>query len=276
MYNKKGVAIPVLGTVFIIISIIAFAILGTVGGEFLRSSTEKAGKTISLVNFAESIRKMTNESLDIIARRTAYDLGKLGGIKGTDTTIWTVNYPKIEDLKTILENEIKQRLPHSDITDDRKITWENNSINIDIIYSLDPVIYSTSFLAGGFTNFSVYDQSIDSKIKVNHVFNHPVNSSYFKLLHIGRQIFEDAAYYSLLTTDTAMLETSLKTDFNIEASIKDSGDYWNISLKDVNCLLTNEFYCIAPLRADEPKLVIWKGENIPYDYLQLNFRIKKV
>lgn len=268
MSNKKGVAVPILGTVLIVIGIIGFAYLGTLGGEFLRSTNVKAFKAISLTSFEESLRKMVEESLDIIAKRNAYDLGKLGGLKGTDTAVWTGTYPQIKDLKAMLEDEIKENLPSYEIKNNIRVEWGNNSIDIDITSN-------TNFLIIGSSNFSVRDETIDSTIKINLIFNNIVNSSYFKLLDIGRKIFEDAVYYNLLISDIASLETRIETDFNIEASIKDSGEYWNVSLKDVNCLLTDEFYCIAPLRAGEGKLVNWEGVDIPYDYLQLNFRIKK-
>jgi len=233
MSNKKGVAIPVLGTLLIIIGIIAFAILGTFGGEFLRSSTEKAGKVISLVNFVESLRKMADESLGIVARRTAYDLGKTGGVKGPDIAVWTGSYPRIKDLKEVLENEVEQRIPHTAIKNDIEVDW-NNKISIDI-GKTDIVTDIKAFLIKGYRNFSAYDASINSKISVNQNFGRPIGSSYFKLLLAGRKILEDATYYSLLTTNTAGLEAAIDADFNIEASIKDSGDYWDISLKDTSC-----------------------------------------
>jgi len=80
MFYKKGVAIPVLGTVLIVASIIFFMFLWQAGGTFERAAIQKGGTIISLVNFAESLRKISDENIEIIARRAAYDLGKKGGI----------------------------------------------------------------------------------------------------------------------------------------------------------------------------------------------------
>jgi hypothetical protein len=136
------------------------------------------------------------------------------------------------------------------------------------------LLISKNFLVVGNKSFSIYDKSIDSKISVIHKINYTVNSSYFKLLYVGRQIFENSKYYTNLDISDpaklAQLKTDLEADFGITASITVIGDHIDVLLEDKSCDLINDFYCIAPLRPGETGIVV-SGREIPYDYLKLHF-----
>jgi len=332
MYNKKGMLIPTLGTLFIVIIIIFLAFVGIFSSYEESGIAQRGGKAISLSDYSEFWKKSLEESLQIISKRTAYDLGKIGGIYGMETALWNNTYPSMDILKEQLESRIEENLPQRKIRNGKTVNWENgysfisygkNRLDGDADYDGDvdqadadicmlavdsypgalnwnpncdfnednyidiedfviiganmdrtggpSLATSKSFILKGNKNFSISDESIDSTIFANHNFNLNISSSYFKLLFIGRKILEDNSYYSLLVTDRPQLENKLKNDFNIFSIITLSGDYIEVSLTDNSCL--PEYYCLAPLTSNEPKLRLPSGKVIPYNFLSLNFKV---
>jgi hypothetical protein len=128
MSNKRGIAIPVFGTLFIVISIFLFWAVGNiVPGTFEGATVQKGGVAISLSNNVEYWEKSFDESLQLISKRAAYDLGKVGGIEGIDT--WDITYPKPPDLVQSLGDKIKVNLIKGKIQDgDKTIEWNDNSL----------------------------------------------------------------------------------------------------------------------------------------------------
>ena len=82
MFNKKGITIPVLGTVFIVIAIIGLASLNLFILPLEAGNIQKGGVSISLSNNVEFWKKSFDESLQIISKKSAYDLGKIVGVEG--------------------------------------------------------------------------------------------------------------------------------------------------------------------------------------------------
>ena len=257
----------------VVVSVLIWA-LGKGTETFESGVIQKGGTSISLANYAELFRKMTDESLEIIARRTAYDLGKIGGIEGPDIIIWNTLYPELNDLEEALEYKIKKNLPNEKIKNEKEITWKDSNISVlDYdIGSCGPLDNSKCFVVDGYKNFSIYDKSIDSEIKVNYQIDRTINSSYFKLLYVGRQIFEYPDYL-LNLGDPATLQTILINDFpDLDFTLVSLPDgLLGILIEDKSCLVIDESYCIAPLKPGETGITHPKtGKQIPYDYLKLN------
>jgi len=264
MFNKKGIGIPIIGTVLIVVFIVTFIVLSGSQAPFEKNAIQKSGSSISLNNFIEIIRKMTEESLEVISKRTSYELG----INGGGTIDWNQLTPAITTLEDNLILKIKENIPTGSVETSRKVTWGEGFINITSYTNYN-------FIVEGNKRISVYDKSIETTIDTNLIFNSTINSSYFKLLRAGRAILEDTTYYNLLLSNWTLLEAAIATDFNLGLSpvLTQDGDYVNITLADGSCLDINQSYCLAPLKKGEPSILSWYGKSIPYDFLKLNYRI---
>jgi len=277
MPNKKGMTIPMAGTVFLIITVVAFSFLGLFSRSFEGENIEQGGLTISLSNHLEFWRKSLDESMQIISKRAAYDLGKNGGIEGKEIAVWNKTYPSITVLKDRLERKIKDNIPKGSIEDGRRVEWRNDNVSVSGYNTVcGPIKDSKCFLIDGYKEFSIYDKTLDSNTFLNYTINSSINSSYFKLLNAGRAILENNTYVSLLVSDRLLLEQTMKIIYGVDASILINGqnpDYLDVTLSDDSCIALNEFYCIVPAKPPEPSLVIWNGATIPYDYLYLHYQI---
>jgi len=331
MFNKKGLTIPTLGTIFVIITIAFFAFVGVLSTSFEAGNIQKGGLAISLSNHAEFFRKSLDESIQIVAKRSAYEIGETGGFSEPGTAVWRSDYPTLNDLRDNLESRIMENLPKYKIEGTRTIEWGYGKIKIraseleskgdlnlnGIVDSSDndtfiaafgsspddsnwnkyadlnddneidvfdlmkfnygitgpPLSEEKNFILKLNKNFSIYDKVIDSTIYINHFFNGPINSTYFRLAYIGRQMFEDPRYsVNLNSIGLAQLKTDLENDFTISATLTADENFIDILLEDRNCDLINNFYCIAPLRDDEDKVFLG-GKLRPFDYIKLHFRV---
>ena len=266
--------IPVLGTVLVVFAIVVASVIGLViGPTFQGEAIQKGGLGISIYNNAEFWIKALDESVQIISRRSAYDLGKSGGIIGPEVFTWHINYPSMETFQKNLESQIKGSLPQGTIKAERTIEWGPGSINA--LYSdCGPIASSKCFFVKGNKSFSISDEDIEAKISLYpHAFYFKINSSYFRLLYVGRQILDDSRYSSLLNDITA-LKSLLQVDFpDLDFQISNSvpANIIEITITDKSCLPT-EYYCLAPLKPGEDGIILG-GKEIPYDFLKLKFRI---
>jgi hypothetical protein len=132
MYCKKGLVIPVLGTVLIIITIISLMFVGAFSSSMEGGIIQKGGKAISLSNYVEFWKKSIDESSKIIFMRTAYDLGKTGGMESLDVPIWNSTYLSIGFLREELENRINENLPKSSIGSGKIVKFGEGNIHINL------------------------------------------------------------------------------------------------------------------------------------------------
>jgi len=265
------------GGILLILIISSLTIVYIIGGQepVNRNVVSVEGKLMSFADEADLISKTFNQSIEFISQRAAYDLGKVGGIEGSETALWDSTYPSIDSLKQQLENRIKENLPQGIITNGRTIIWGEGKIDISS--------YDTKyFLINGNKSFSIYDKSIDSRISFNpYNFYQNINSNYFKLLNAGRAIMEDPRFNTkfknlgdLLNELNAARDAGDPRFTNLNFGITVSGDIVEITIIDKTCLLNNDYYCIAPLKSGESGIINpLDGIKIPYDYLKLKFRI---
>jgi len=273
LVNMKG-GILGCGAILGILIIGSFVIIFmTQTGPLSAAVATKEGQMISFGNYVHLFVKNFNQSINFISQKAAYDLGKTGGIEGTESSIWSISYPKLSDLEIELEDKIKN-LPTENIEGNKMITWREGSINV-LNYDINPcgrLEDSNCFLVNGSKKFSVYDGSIKTKTEINHRIKSLISSSYFKLLYVGRLIVEDAKYSSKLN-DPVGLENDLTNDFpGLDFTISLSGNILDVLIEDQICDLINEFYCIAPINPEEPGITI-NGDSVLYDYLKLNFKV---
>jgi hypothetical protein len=238
------------------------------GNDVDRGVVSSEGKMTSFVNYAYLLIKTFNTSIDFISQRAAYDLGSVGGIEGSEVQIWDATSPTIDTLTQQLESRIKENLPQGTTEGGISIMWGDASI------SVSDCTDSKCFLVSGGKTFSIYEKAIDSRISMNPFkINSKISSSYFRLLYVGRQIFENTKYYTnLIVSDPAklaQLKTDWENDFGITASITAVEGQIDVLLEDKSCDLINDFYCIAPLKPGETGEI----SEVPYDYLKLKFRV---
>ena len=132
MYCKKGLIIPTMGTVLIIITIITLMFVGAFSSSMEGGIIQKGGKAISLSNHVEFWKKSIDESSKIIFMRTAYDLGKTGGMDSLEISVWNVTYPSIGFLREELENRIDENLPKSSIGTGKIVKFGEGNIRINL------------------------------------------------------------------------------------------------------------------------------------------------
>jgi hypothetical protein len=247
-------------------------------GPLSATVATKEGEIISFGNSIVMLTRILDTSIEFISQRTAYDLGKNGGVIGSKIADWNETYPTINDLKTELEKSIKNNLPKEYIKNDITITWGESKIDVSNydVNPCGPIENSKCFLVKGNKSFTAYSESISSRSTVNHKINSLVNSSYFKLLYVGRQILENNIYYNLLLTNRKQLEQKIYNDFGLSSSIISVGNFIEVSLWE-ECLKNNEFHCIAPTKPGETKIIDpLTGKQIPYDYINLTFKVSEL
>lgn len=146
-----------------------------------RTIVDRSSDVVSAVNTAESIRALLNPSVQQIAQRAAYDVG----VNGARVSEWDSAKPDLATITETLTKEIRQRLPTGeDDTGGKNVLWESNSASIT----------STSdenFNLDGGIGFLVEDAAVNSRIRINHKFNMPIQSSFFKLAKVGRSLLEN-------------------------------------------------------------------------------------
>ncbi len=112
MFNKKGMTVATFAVVFVVATAIFFLVIGEFfGSGFEKSVIEIGGEAISLSNNVDFWIKSFHESLEIIAKKSAYDLGLVGGIDGSSVAIWSMDYPRMVDLFSSLNKKISRNLP---------------------------------------------------------------------------------------------------------------------------------------------------------------------
>jgi len=272
----KGSAIAY-GGILVILIITSFVfIYMTAAGPIERVIVTQEGKMISFVNQAELLIKTFNQSIHFISQRAAYDMGKVGGLE--KEVFWYYFYPRIDVLERELGKRIKNNLPSSETIDGRIIEWGEADINV-IKYDEVPcgsIENSACFFVNGSKYFSIYDESIESRISLEPLkISSSINSSYFRLLYAGRQILENETFNSTLD-DIGNLINLLEADprfKDLNFEITASDDIVEITIKDDTCVdFYNKYYCLAPLKEGEDGVTI-DGKEVPYDYLKLKFKV---
>jgi hypothetical protein len=285
MYNKKAMIVPVLGTVLVVFAIVLASIIGLViGPTFQGEAIQKGGLGISIHNHAEFWIKALDESIQIISRRSAYDLGKSGGIIGPEVFTWFTGYPTMDTLQKNLESQIKESLPQGTIKAGRTIEWGAGFI--DALYlDCGPIASSECFFVKGNKSLSISDKAIEAKISLNpHKFYFKIDSNYFRLLNAGRTILDIDPFKTIVFVDKDL--GKLQREINnakaagdsrfkdLDVGITVSGDVVEFTILDKTCLLKSDNYCITPLKPGEPGIINpIDGKLIPYDFLKLKFRV---
>jgi len=270
LVDMKGLALAfgsILG-ILIITSVVILYITAT--GEVKRGIVTAEGKIISFVNEAEIFTKTFDQSIEFISQRAAYDLGKTGGFYDGNG-LWDYFYPRLDILEKNLEKSIKNNLPSQDIVGRRIVKWYETDVDTSSIGFLES---SKGFSVEGNKTFYIYDESIETRVSHSPFeMESSITSSYYRLLYVGRQILENEKYNSTLH-DIGNLTNLLENDFgDLDFEITASEDIVDINIEDNTCMLFyNEYYCLAPLNPEEDGATI-NGEQIPYDYLKLNFNI---
>ena len=263
----KGQVFVYGGIALSIILIFVFMAKISAVGEVRRSVASSEGKLVSFVNYANFIIKEFDESLEFISQRTAYDLGKKGGINSSLPVYWNSTYPSLDALREELEDGIEKNLPQGITEGDRMVFWEEGIVEV--------TANSNYFTIEGEKSFSIYDEPIDSRIYLNpHEFDKRVNSNYFKLLNAGRAIFEDPDFNGDLDDYGALL-INLNNDPDF-SDLTFTGSLINnntveIVIKEVEDCFPPDIYCLAPLKATESGF----SSSIPYDFVELRLRYLK-
>jgi hypothetical protein len=269
LVNMKGSMLGY-GAILAILVVGSFVIIFITGAE-----TEKAvlssreGQLISFGNYGHFLVKMLDQSVYFISQRSAYDLGKTGGIEGSEVAIWYEDYPTIEELTENLEEGIKDNLPSTDIRNGKRVTWGDSEIDI--------TTDSDYFSVVGTKKLFIIDDATESLIDFDYEFDKTIDSSYFRLLVAGRAIMEDHAFNQYLSNYGDLFNAIYTSNdprfagltFIPPDSPLGEGDIIEITIVDY-CYPSGT-YCLAPLKFGETGF----NPSIPYDYVRLKFRYKE-
>jgi hypothetical protein len=269
----KGAIIGYTAIIAILIVSVLSIYYSTLSTSSSKEVTTKEGLLVSSEDFNFFLLKTLNQSIEFIAQRAAYDLALNGGFIEGREVFWNFYYPQMSDLEKNLANRIGSNLPSSYKKFDRTVVLENTKIIIEN----EQLQY---FDVGGYTNISIYDETVRSKTFSNFNVNSRAVSSYFRLLWAAREILENETFNSSLNDANALTlklraETLPAGRFNgLDFEITSSSDILDITIED-RCY-TPDTYCLAPLNPNEPKTKrdINTSQLIPYENLKLRFRIK--
>ena len=262
LVNMKGSMIG-FGAILAILIVGSFVIIFLTESKTQEASlSSREGQLISFGNYGHFLVKMLDQSIYFISQKTAYDLGKTGGVEGPEIALWDENYPKLDVLRENLGEEIKNNLPSSRIQNGKRVIWGDSEINV--------ITDSMYFSLKGTKSLSIYDDLTESVIILDYEIDKRIDSNYFKLLEAGRAIFEDSRFKDDLG-DHVLLRNKLNSEFGDLAfnSWLVEGSIVEISIRQY--CYPSGIYCLAPLKPDETGLL----GPIPYDYVELRLRYDK-
>jgi len=266
---KKGIALAVGGIVIFSIFIAAVWLMSFAGDTTKTYLTFHGEIAMSAMNEAYLTRKNVDQGLYYIAQRAAYELGK----EGAGVATWTKDNPQDDFIKLELIDKIDSMLPSGKVQGsylERNIEWEENNLQI--------IENDQYFQISGKQDFILTDTRVNLELKSSVPFDQKVDSSYFRLIDVGRKVFEDD--YQDIINSGGDVATELKNKFGndpdhdeLEFSISISGNDIIIKIIDKSCDFSNP-YCLAPLKEDEIDLFIDNG--VTFGYLTLEFKIAKL
>ena len=228
---------------------------------------------MSIHNQEEFWTKAFDQSAGIIARKSAYDLGKTGGMGGS--SMWTISHPTIDELKSSFGNYMTRKLPQGELNIGQIINWRWSNVSVTS-YSSNCGSSQPCFYINISTLFSIKDDSLDAVASLNpHNFYSKISSSYFKLLVAGRAIMEDSQFNQYLEDAGALYNaiiTSSDSRFNgLDISSPDiDGSIVEFTITEY--CYPPSYHCLAPLKPSETGINDASGNPIPYDYVRLTFR----
>ncbi len=228
------------GVIGPMVSVLLLLAIGLAVGFWMRatttiekSTTERNAELITTVNEGDVLRKTLGEGLDLIAKRSAYDLGKGGGGFGE----WKKDSPSIDNIKTKLAEEISSRIKKLEQTSvgDDKITSMESSFKAE--FEKDPCVkqsgadYTDSrcFVLNGNYKAGLRNEIVNADLKATGEAFRPVSSSYFGMASIGRKFMVD--YSEKIQND---IDNSLKP-LKTSGSVKDSKSSCPSSLRAAIC-----------------------------------------
>lgn len=268
--------IPVLGTVLIVIAVVITSFGGVFSQQFAVEKLQSGGLTMSLQNHEEFWIKAFDQSVEIIAKRSAFELARTGGFQSSEPATWYKDYPTMEILESELEKKINRNLPVGNINAKRSIEFYNSIIDVSG-YDTDCLVNSKSecFIVDGEKYFAISDKSIEAKMSLDpHTFSYKIGSNYFRLMKAGRIIMDE---YNTEFDNVAGLLNTLRADsrfdgLHLETALVDGLIEFRIS--DRECVSSGKYFCLAPTKHDEYGAVLG-GTRVPYDFLILKFRVDK-
>lgn len=278
---RKGLAIPVGGIIMLSMTLVILYVLTLGSWNETRYVTFRGETLMSISHEVELSRKMTDEGSYFISQRAAYDEGLLGG--GFD--LWNSQSPTIDQLKTKLVERIDSMLSEGTQNSSysgRRIEWLSKDLTISN-YDQSPcgssLLDSKCFHLTGTQKFSIIDDSIKTQVNSNVSFDQYVDSSYFRLIKVGREIVENNKYNTLLG-DPVTLNQTLSADFpDLKFNLTQSLNRLNVEIIDQSCSSVFDKYCLAPVKSGEldsaHQIIAGTPPRvIPFDYLRLRFTIK--
>ncbi len=232
------------------------------------------GMLTSFGNFNHFFLRTFNQSIEFISQRSAYDLGKSGGFP-RGANLWNYYFPSIPTLEKRLKERIEITLPTSYKKGERIVTTDDIYLNLDPHVPLGGSRY---FDVKGEANFSIYDESIRTRIFIHHNIDSRAYSSYFKLLNAGRIIFEEVKFNSTLNDLnnllTLLMSDARFVDLDFEADV--NGDI--VTMVITEYCYPFDTYCLAPLTPEDHAVneefhemgdVNWDGVIDFYDFMFL-------
>lgn len=192
---RKGIAIPVVGTMIILVSYVIMIAITSINGQMTMAALLHGDLASSAVHEVEWMRKMTATSVEFAGEDASRVL--LG-----DAGYWTTAGPTCEQMKGRLEDNIASRLPTGAMigsSKERKLQMDLASIKVEQCdVSLCPgtgeLVNSKCFKITGDQTFSLADSRMSANIGSSIRYDTKVDSSYFKLVSVGRKLFENEVW----------------------------------------------------------------------------------
>jgi len=120
----RGLALPVGGIVLIIISAVGLAVMSLFGTSATKTMTFSGETAMSDLHEVEMMRRTVDESANLIAQRSAYEVASRGAV-------WSPTWPKLDDLANQLQDQITGHLPKGITeggTPTREVIWKPSTI----------------------------------------------------------------------------------------------------------------------------------------------------
>lgn len=231
---RKGFAIPVVGTMILIVSYIIIVLIVNITGGMTMSALLHGDVAVSSVHEVEWLRKISLASVEFVGEDAAKKL-----LAAND--YWSETGPTFDQMRARLDEAIESGLP----TGTYKGSYRERGLDFGLPlittkdYDKAPcgsssggLITSKCFRITGNQTFSLTDSRVSGTIGAPIKYDTIANSSYFELVSVGRKVLENERWKIAKS-----LTTTANGKFNITA----------VKCTDVKCELCKE---ITPTEQD--------------------------
>jgi len=214
----KGIAVGWIGILSILIIAVFVLYWEGLTDNFTKAIVDETRDSITLMTFTGNVKKSFDSSLQLIAKRAAFD--ELNAYSD-----WTYSTPTSSDLENGLRRGIDIYYRDS-FAGKRSISFERDNLFITEKCGQNGLIESNCFVLAGTKGITANSDDFTSKARIKNEILVTIDSSFFKLAFISRNLFEKENYRA----DQARISGSILKGQQFDVRKKDGAPQFGCTL----------------------------------------------